>query len=704
MDTLPRNIHTKDDLYNFLVNLSYNPSFSEVIHSNLTKTRKPPKEHEIEEYMMRILKSRYHDFTQEKLKNIFPAFKASKFNKDIIFIDPIDWTKITNDYRKKSLHAWQIKKIEFLRQIHHGYIESKHKKQSSLPPPPPLPDDEVPKFVAEGAYGCVHRPSLFCNPPYHPDYTGKVSKVMTTKNMNKELKEYVLIERADPRNDFYLGKPETCPLGISPINQPPIEKCRMGKNIVQNPQDYSLILMKDGGTNWDEFADQMSGLPVNHKNTERMEHFWLEARRMIYGVKAFINKGIMHHDLKAQNIVYNEPTTRSNFIDFGLMEDMKQTEVACNQNRYGFAVLHWSYPFETTLLNKQQFNKFAKAPRNVRNTFILDFLKGYNDPKNKHGDFIRVFFREAGIQDQGYRNELLKMYQTFIMDKLPNLRHKELLDMYFSKMDVYGLGLSMMYVLTRTQKFLPEFTKKVLPLFLSTLYPDPLIRCSIDNLIQGYDRILVDTGLAKKYKIPGLHQQSPEVLIEKIVKEPTWKEEKVASIIVGDRRSQQLTRSIKDESFAELDPKPVSVKKSTTKFSNMAISTPSPITRRRQRSSSSKSKSAKRARKMQSTAMDVVDSRTIYPEDVSLAMDKIYAESPTKMDVVEEYKKSYPVPMDVVSSYKKTVSNKTIKVCPNGTELNRATGRCQTRKICSPGMKRNPVTNRCQKKSKAWSV
>ena len=671
MDVLPTNIHTKEDLYDFLDKLPYNPTFSDVVYYELTRHyhNKPPTDHQLVEQMMNILKVRYHDYDQAKLTKMYHTFKTTTFDKRVQFTHRIDWTKITNEYRQKSTPTWDIKHQEFLRQIYQGFVESKKKNQLQ---PPPLPESEIPQFVAQGSYGCVHRPSLFCNPPHHPDYTGKVSKVMTTKNMNQELKEYVLIARADPKNNFYLGKPETCPLGINPINRPPIEKCKMGKDIVQKPQDYSLILMKDGGTNWDEFADRMSHLPVNRQNTERMETFWVEARRMIYGVKAFIAHGIMHHDLKAQNIVYNEPTGRSNFIDFGLMEDIRETEAACSHNQYKFAVYHWSYPFETSLLNKPQFNQFAKASRAVRNTFITDFVKGYNDPKNKRGDFVRTFFREAGIQNKADRNELLRMYQTFVMDKVPNVRYKDFLDVYFSKMDVYGLGLSMMYVLTRTQKFTPEFAEKALPLFFYTLSPDPFMRYSIDQLLQEYDRILVDTGLAKKYKIPGLHQQSPEVSIEKLAKP----DGKVAKS-VGSKNKH-------DDIIAELDPTPVPVKSTTTKFSNMAISTPSPIV-----------DSSKRIRKSSTTQMDVVDSRTIYPES-SLG---------EPMNVVDASLSGQPkgaqVQMNVVKSI---YSNKNPKVCPNGMEPNRATGRCQTRKACPTGMKLNPVTNRCNKTNKAWSV
>ena len=547
-----------------------------------------------------------------------------------------------------------------------------------------MPSEEVPKFVAQGSYGCVHRPSLFCDPPNHPDYRGKVSKVMTTKNMNKELKEYVLIARADPKHDFYLGKPETCPLGIAPINVPPLEKCSIGKDIMKKPRDYSLILMKDGGQNWDEFADMMKNLPVNRENTERMEKFWVEARRMIYGVKAFIDNGIMHHDLKAQNIVYDEPTIRSNFIDFGLMEDMKETEKRCHHNEYGYATFHWSYPFETILLNQNQFKQMATSSIKVRNKFIKDFVGAYRNTKDKRGAWVRLFFQEAGIDDNGIRNNFLKMYQDFIMNKLPKLQYKQFIDLYFAKMDIYGLGLSLMYVLSRTHKFMPEFTKIASPLFLFMLYPDPTTRCPIDRLIQEYDRIMIDMGLAKKYKIHGLHKESPKTHINAPRYLPGTEVIRSSDQVLIDKTEKSMSSNKEmNEKVAsvlvELDPIPSIVKKPSTKLSHMHISTPSTIsitsaTRRRKRSNSDKSKSKKimkihpevqsNMQKSYHVPMDVVDSKTIYPEN------------------------SVGVPMDVDDSIKIHKTRKTYK----------------TYKMCSPGQKRNPVTNRCQKNKKPWSV
>ena len=695
---LPRNIHTKEDLYNYLDKISHNPTFSDAIKYELMQKNKHETEAvidaKINDTILSVLKVRYPDFTKDQMTRMSNTFKNIKFNRNIIYMvqPPMDWAKIIDNYRKHDLPSWYIKHLELLQQVKIGFSEPTKKKQSPLPQPPSLPSNEVPKFVAQGSFGCVHRPSLFCNPPNHPDYRGKVSKVMTTKNMNKELKEYVLIARADPKHDFYLGKPETCPLGIAPINVPPLEKCSIGKDIIKNPQDYSLILMKDGGQNWDEFADMMKNLPVNRENISRMEMFWVEARRMIYGVKAFQDAGIMHHDLKAQNIVYDEPTKRSNFIDFGLMEDMKETEKRCNHNEYRYAVFHWSYPFETMLLNHNQFKQMATSSIKVRNKFIKDFVGVYQNAKDNRGSWVRLFFREAGIDDNGIRNNFLRMYQDFIMNKLPKLQYKHFIDLYFAKMDIYGLGLSLMYVLSRTHKFMPEFAKRASPLFLFMLYPDPTTRCSIDRLIQEYDRIMIDMGLAKKYKIPGLHKESPQVLIDS-----PENAEKIWNSVNSKNDTNEKVASV----LVELDPIPSIAKNPSTTLENMHISTPSTIsiasnTRRRKRSKSAKSKSTKRMKVSTTIPMDVVDSKTIYPEkSIGVPMDVYYASShgrpkgvQAKMDVDEEYKKSTTVPMDVVDSIKIQKTRKTRK----------------TYKMCSPGQKRNPVTNRCQKNKKPWSV
>ena len=658
---LPTNIHTQKELYHFLDKINYNPTFSEVIrHYLIHQKNKPATNQAIGEVIITILRERSVEITKNEIPNWIAQYQLYRFDINVQFDDSFDWAKYIDDYRKRSYPSWYVKNLEIFHQMRSGYNKENKNKQSPLlePVPPSLLEDDIPKFVAQGSYGCVHRPSLFCEGPTHPDYKGKVSKVMTTKNMTKELKEYVLIDRADPNHNFYLGKPETCPLGNIVENKKPIKECKIGKDIVKNPSDYSLILMKDGGNNWDEFADDMNERPVNAENTIRVEQFWVEARRMLFGVKAMINHGIMHHDLKAQNIVYDEANRRSNFIDFGLMEDMKRTKQLCNNNQYGYANFHWSYPFESNLLNKAQYTEFAKSSLVDRQRFVRDLMKAFRDPKNKRGSWIRLFFQEAGIIDHSLQKNFFQWYYDFILNKLSTLSYNDFIDIYLNKMDVHGLGLSMMYVLNRTHQFMqPIFYDKLIHLLFCMVYPDPTVRCSIDQSIREYDRIMIITGLAKKHKIPGLYQNSPKPqakAIEKIEKNIETGEniEKIWTS-VSTKNSSKMSIDEKVASvLVELDPVPSRLKKSSTSFSDMHISTPS--------------------------------TENSGPMDIS--------------DISEKSNKNSG-PMDVVKSSQTMTKPKTHKA-----QQNRKKRILNTRKMCSRGMKLNPITNRCQKENKPWSV
>lgn len=232
---------------------------------------------------------------------------------------------------------------------------------------------ENPKFLAEGAYGCVHRPSLRCAESTKMDYKNKVSKIMSPNETMKELKEYVLIENADKKSDFYLGIPETCDFEKSKINIPAVKKCEKYEDFLDISNKFKLLIMPDGGDNLDVFAEKMGKAPDNNKNKLIMEKFWIEAKRLLYGIKAFTKHGLIHHDIKPQNIVYDINKNRCNFIDFGLMEKMETSIKQATNSDYWFAKYHWNFTIESEFLNKYIFNNFLKLRPSERNYKIRMF-------------------------------------------------------------------------------------------------------------------------------------------------------------------------------------------------------------------------------------------------------------------------------------------------------------------------------------------
>ena len=82
-----------------------------------------------------------------------------------------------------------------------------------------------PKKVGEGSYGCVHNPPLKCKKKtYNPD-PNKVSKILLKKNANGELKEFKLIQEADKKEVFHLGKPVSCFPDNNEDNEKAINEC-----------------------------------------------------------------------------------------------------------------------------------------------------------------------------------------------------------------------------------------------------------------------------------------------------------------------------------------------------------------------------------------------------------------------------------------------------------------------------------------------
>ena len=158
-----------------------------------------------------------------------------------------------------------------------------------------------PKKVGEGSYGCVHNPPLKCkNKPYNPDPT-KVSKILTKKNANSELKEFKLIQKADKKEDFHLGKPTSCFPDDNADNQTAINQCNRFNSF--DIEKYKLLLLENGGDNLSQIEDKFKKLTLNNTNRIRLENFWLDMARLIYGSKVLMENGIVHHDLKQQNIV-----------------------------------------------------------------------------------------------------------------------------------------------------------------------------------------------------------------------------------------------------------------------------------------------------------------------------------------------------------------------------------------------------------------
>jgi len=347
--------------------------------------------------------------------------------------------------------------------------------------------------IGEGTYGCVHKPSLKCKSK-KVDYTNKVSKLMTKKNSRTEMGEYKKIQNIDKSNKFYLGNPVSCVPNNDDFAKQAINKCSGFKS--NNMKDYNLLIMNDGGENLKQYADRMRFLPKTPEIIEKIEKFWIEAQRILLGLKIFNDNGISHHDLKPQNIVYNEELNRTNFIDFGLMTTMDEIRNDSNNSKYGFGRLHWSFPLEMEFMNKNNYLQIAK----LSTTEKEQMHKNYFIERAQTNDNIKAFLYYVLPKNSNMWDKMcINSYDLIIKDINEN-NYNDFLERVIRTIDIYGTGIAFMYILNKTSHLIePKFASELRTLFYNMITPNVFMRYMPDQVLNEFETILLENGILTKY-------------------------------------------------------------------------------------------------------------------------------------------------------------------------------------------------------------
>jgi hypothetical protein len=115
-----------------------------------------------------------------------------------------------------------------------------------------------------------------------------VSKIMKTSDAETDLKEFVVIGKLDPTNEYHLGTPIICKPDLNERDAiDDINKCKNINygDVKRYPNRYSLLLLKFGGANFKDLADKYFTQYLSQDKQERTDRFWLEAHRLIMGLK-----------------------------------------------------------------------------------------------------------------------------------------------------------------------------------------------------------------------------------------------------------------------------------------------------------------------------------------------------------------------------------------------------------------------------------
>ena len=533
-------------------------------------------------------------------------------------------------------------------------------------------------IVGEGSYGCVHKPSIHCKTPPKPnfDYTKHVSKIMKTKNAEQELAEFVIIGNVDPTEEYHLGQPVLCKPNLDEENvKNDIKRCKYLKidDIEANPEKYSLLVLKYGGPDLKALCNKYLEKLLEKNKDDRTDKFWLEVHHLIKGLKFFKENGIIHNDIKPQNILFDNVNGKLKYIDFGLMRRKKDVIESSKKSDNYLGIYHWSYPFDCAFMNKTQYNNYKNTNASIR-TFWKDSLSqlivsgSKNNPLdlpiNKPESFSILFTYlnpdntvPSAATQYGYINSFFDGFNTLVDTNSYN----DNLDRIVDSIDVFGLGFTLQFMANCFKRLnalsLENFTK--LSTFFHKMYDFNLLTRVIDieQLLNEYEEVLLETGvlirLNKSFENNTLVNKPPAPPV--IMKEAKIDEKS---------RPQHLSQALQE--LADKDPIEIIVRCPEEKELNPK--TKRCVNKCKEGYERDESFKCIKTRKVKSIK---VKSLKICPERKEL--------NPKTKRCVNKCKEGYKrdESFKCIKTRKvKSIKVKSLKTCPEGKELNSKTKRC----------------------------
>jgi len=373
------------------------------------------------------------------------------------------------------------------------------------------------KIVGKGSYGCVYKPSIPCKilPRHNFDYDKYVSKIMTTQNAETELSEYQAIDKMDPTDEYHLGQPILCKPNLNENNVKDITKCEhINLHKLKNHNDYSLLVLKFGGPDLNMFCRKYISKYLETDKTNRTDKFWLEVHNLIKGLKFFKDNGIIHYDIKPQNILFNTTNGKMKYIDFGLMRTTKEVIVASTNNKNRLGIFHWSYPFDCGFMNKTTFTNYKNnvdiIKTDIKNSLskmiVNDFKHNIYSLSINNPESFKILFTYLNPDNTIPKVETQYTYINSFFNgfnkMIENKSYNDILNHTINSIDIFGLGFTLQFMANCFKRLnalsLEDFTK--FSTFFHKMYDfNPLMRViNIEQLLNEYEGILLEMGILSR--------------------------------------------------------------------------------------------------------------------------------------------------------------------------------------------------------------
>lgn len=335
-------------------------------------------------------------------------------------------------------------------------------------------------FFGEGTYGCTFAPPPACTSDQRDIVAHKINpkkvlgKVFRNKSsMNTEIKSIEKIAKADPKQRYFIYAHSSCTTSVKEIlKDKDAAKCSYITSRVsrQPSKTFPMLNMTKGGMTLEDYIKK-------HKVSPRQ--FCIILIQILKALKILRKHGLVYHDLKFDNILYDPSTDDVKIIDFGLMIPLNDV-YDLRKNNYLFSN-YWLHPPEYRVF--QELHKRHMTEDDVRelaatNLKLLDIKFASTD----HSSLQKIITKSAWMYPCKYDDAFVKyvMHITKSKNNSAALNH---LKKQASKVDIYSLGITAAYLSMYLDYASDAQQKKFMTIVQALTHPDPRKRPSATRAI-----------------------------------------------------------------------------------------------------------------------------------------------------------------------------------------------------------------------------
>ena len=322
----------------------------------------------------------------------------------------------------------------------------------------PVPTKQVPvpqpKFLNQGGYGCVFHPGVSCKEDglLTDKYITKIQAGKDTSSREKVIGEKV--KKIKNYADYYAPILSSCAVSLSNVSDSEIKKCDI---IKPDALTYAASKLRYVGKNTlaKHLLAKYTTKPIGISREIVATH-----KALLEGFKRLFAAGIIHYDVKENNVICEDKTGTAIIIDFGLSIDV--SEISANDYKDAFYVYGPDYgPWCLEIAMISYVVNELKPDANVMAGGYIGF-GGATEPikwteivvKKEHidrviGDFIKkndvITYLMTDIQREKYRVDMTQYYGTYIGKQWKEVVTE--LQTHSKSWDNYGLSVSYLYII-----------------------------------------------------------------------------------------------------------------------------------------------------------------------------------------------------------------------------------------------------------------